>query len=65
MKPKDAAVMSRSYVVDGRTLEIAYMNYNKVRITREGEEPQLIEFISSKEAVDYYVQKMHELEPEE
>lgn len=57
--------MSRTYEVDGKKLEIAYINYNKVRITREGEEPKLCEFASSKEAVDYYVEKMQELEPEE
>lgn len=58
-------VMCRQYVIDGNQVEIAYINYNKVRITRAGEEPELYVFDSSKEAVDYYVQKMQELEPEE
>ena len=57
--------MCRQYVIDGRQLEIAYINYNKVRITREGQEPEVHVFESSKDAVDYYVQKMQELEPEE
>lgn len=58
-------VMCRQYVIDGNQVEIAYINYNKVRITRACEEPELYVFDSSKEAVDYYVQKMQELEPEE
>ena len=56
-------VMCRQYVIDGNQVEIAYINYNIVRITRAGEEPELYMFDSSKEAVDYYVQKMQELEP--
>lgn len=62
---KDRPVMCRKYEIDGKQLEIAYINYNKVQITREGQEPELYVFESSKEAVDYYVQKMQELEPEE
>lgn len=58
-------VMCRNYEIEGKQLEIAYVNYNKVRITREGEAPEIYVFDSSKEAVDYYVQKMQELEPEE
>jgi hypothetical protein len=61
----DKPAMCRQYVIDGQQLEIAYINYNKVRITREGQEPEVHIFESSKEAVDYYVQKMQELEPEE
>lgn len=61
----DKPAMCRQYVIDGKQLEIAYINYNKVRITREGQEPELYEFDSSKDAVDYYVQKMQELEPDE
>ena len=61
----DKPAMCRQYVIDGQQLEIAYINYNKVRITREGQEPEIHIFESSKEAVDYYVQKMQELEPEE
>lgn len=61
----DKPAMSRQYIIDGKDLEIAYINYNKVRITREGEEPEVYLFESSKEAVDFYVQKMQELEPEE
>lgn len=61
----DRPVMSRQYEIEGSRIEIAYINYNKVRICRSGEEPEIKEFASSKEAVDYYVQKMQELEPEE
>ena len=61
----DKPAMCRQYVIDGKQLEIAYINYNKVRITREGQEPELYEFDSSKDAVDYYVQRMQELEPDE
>ena len=61
----ESPVMCRQYEIDGKQLEVAYMNYNKVRITREGEEPEIYVFDSSKEAVDYYVQRMQELEPEE
>lgn len=62
---KERPVMCRSYEINGQQIEIAYINYNKVRITRNGEEPQVYTFDSSKEAVDYYVLKMQELEPEE
>lgn len=61
----DKPAMCRQYVIDGKQLEIAYINYNKVRITKEGQEPEVREFDTSKDAVDYYVQKMQELEPEE
>ena len=49
----------------GVKIEIAYINYNKVRITEGDNAPQFYEFSSSKEAVDFYVNKMQELEPEE
>ena len=62
---KERPVMCRSYETGGKTIEIAYINYNKVRIVKDGEEPEIYEFDSSKEAVDYYVQRMQELEPEE
>ncbi len=57
--------MQRLYQVDGKQVVIAYINYNKVQITREGQEPEIKIFENSKDAVDYYVQKMHEFEPEE
>ena len=57
--------MCRKYEIDGKEIEIAYINYNKVRITKAGEKPELYIFDSSKEAVDYYVERMQELEPEE
>jgi len=61
----EQVAMSRTYKIGGTTLEIAYINYNKVRITRGGETPEIKVFESSKEAVDYYVEKMQEFEAED
>lgn len=60
-----AIVMSRSYEKAGKKIEIAYMNYNKVRIIKGNESPEIKEFSSSKEAVDFYVQEMQALEEDE
>ena len=57
--------MSRTYVVNQEKIEIAYINYNKVRITRGNQTPILKIFASSKEAVDYYVEQMQEYEIDE
>lgn len=57
--------MSRSYEQDGKRIEIAYINYNKVRIRKGDEIPIIKEFASTKEAVDYYVEQMQELETDE
>lgn len=57
--------MSRVFVMKGKKVEIAYINYNKVRITTEGEETIIKEFDSTKEAVDYYVEKIQEQDIEE
>lgn len=65
VKEKSQVAMSRSYQIDGKTVEIAYINYNKVRITKNGESPIIKEFASTKEAVDYYVEQMQELEVDE
>lgn len=48
-------VMSRIYEVNGEKIEVAYINYNKVRVTRSNTAPELHEFSNSKDAVDYYV----------
>ena len=65
-KPDSEKVaMSRTYVVNQEKIEIAYINYNKVRITRGNQTPILKEFASSKEAVDYYVEQMQEYEIDE
>lgn len=64
-KSDEQVAMSRTYIIDGETLEIAYINYNKVRITRGKNEPKMHVFETSKEAVDYYVEKMQELEAED
>ena len=61
----EQVAMSRTYKVDGTTLEIAYINYNKVRITRGNEVPEIKVFDSSKEAVDYYVETMQMFESED
>ena len=61
----DKVAMSRIYEVDGKRIEIAYINYNKVRITRGKEAPIIKEFASTKEAVDYYVEQMQEFEIDE
>lgn len=57
--------MCRTYEVNGMKVEIAYINYNKVRITKGKKSPEIKEFASTKEAVDYYVEKMQELELDE
>lgn len=61
----ETPVMSRSYDMDGVHIEIAYLKYNKVRIQKGDAEPEIKEFGSSKEAVDYYVAQMQELEADE
>jgi len=62
---QEVPVMSRSYELDGVHVEIAYLKYNKVRIQRGDAEPEIKIFGSSKEAVDYYVEQMQELETDE
>ena len=55
-------VMSRVYELNGEKVEVAYINYNKVRVTKGNEAPKFHEFSNSKEAVDFYVGYMQELE---
>lgn len=57
--------MSRRYQIDGKEVEIAYINYNIVRITREGEAPIIKKFASTKEAVDFYVEQIQEEDTDE
>ena len=61
----EKVAMSRSYVISGVRIEIAYINYNKVRIIKGADAPIIKEFASSKEAVDYYVEQMQEYEVDE
>ena len=61
----EKVAMSRSYQISGEKIEIAYINYNKVRILRGESAPEIKEFASTKEAVDYYVEKMQEFEADE
>lgn len=63
-KKNENVAMYRSYTIDGIVTEIAYINYNKVRITKGKETPFIKEFSSTKEAVDYYVEQMQALEAE-
>ena len=64
-KIEDSVAMSRSYERDGMRVEIAYLNYNKVRIQIGDSEPEIKVFATSKEAVDYYVNVMQEYEIDE
>lgn len=58
----DRPAMRRVYATPQGTIEIAYINYNKVRITEPGKSPVITEFEASKEAVDFYVEQMQNLE---
>ena len=64
-KMDDQVAMSRSYEKDGSKIEIAYINYNKVRITKENHAPEIKVFASTKEAVDFYVEQMQIFESED
>ena len=58
----DRPVMQRTYTTKQGIVEIAYINYSKVRVSGPGQETEIKEFASSKEAVDYYVEQMQKLE---
>ena len=64
-KKSEPVVMSRSYEKEGVRVEIAYLNYNKVRIQHDDKEPEIRIFATSKEAVDFYVEVMQEYEKDE
>ena len=64
VKMSQDVVMSRIYEIDGKRIEVAYINYNKVRVTKGNKTPMIHEFSSSKEAVDYYVGYMQQMEPD-
>ena len=59
---EELPVMSRSYDTKEGTLQIAYLNYNKVSIQRDGKPAEIKVFESSKEAVDFYVEQMQTLQ---
>lgn len=44
--------------------EVAFYNYNKVCVKRENEPEEWREFDNSKEAVEYYMEEMLKLQPE-
>ena len=54
-------VMHRTYKTSQGTAEIAYINYNKVRISLPGQPPEVLGFASSKEAVNFYIEQMQRL----
>ena len=58
----DSPVMHRTYTTPQGTIEIAYINYSKVRISEPGKSPQIKEFGTSKDAVDFYVDQMQRFE---
>jgi hypothetical protein len=64
-KPSEKVAMSRRIQIDGKKVEIAYINYNIVRITKEGELPIIKKFTSTKEAVDFYVEQIQEEDSDE
>ena len=61
---KEPVVMSRTYRIDGETIQVSYLNYNKVCVRKGAEEPMIHYFENSKDAVDFYVQYMQEMEHE-
>ena len=64
-KVDEQVAMSRCYEKEGTKIEIAYINYNKVRITKGNQTPEVKEFASTKEAVDFYVEQMQAFESED
>lgn len=58
------AVMSRTYEINGETIKVSYLNYNKVSVKKGNNEPEMHYFENSKDAVDFYVQYMQEMEHE-
>lgn len=54
--------MHRTYATGNGTVEIAYIDYSKVRLCEPGKEPVIKEFATTKEAVDYYVEQMQKFE---
>lgn len=59
---QERPVMQRIYKTPQGTMELAYLNYSKIRIRRPGQGEEIKEFDTSKEAVDYYVGMMQTLE---
>lgn len=64
--PETAPVMQKQVLNPDGSIkaEVAYYNYNKVCVKRENEQAEWREFDNSKEAVDYYIEEMLKLQPE-
>jgi len=64
--PEAAPVMQKQVLNPDGSIkaEVAYYNYNKVCVKRENEPAEWREFDNSKEAVDYYIEEMLKLQPE-
>ena len=50
---------------DGEEAVLAYMDYNKVYLRDWKKKPEIHQFDSAKEAVDFYVEQMERLRKEE
>ena len=64
--PETAPVMQKQVLNPDGSIkaEVAFYNYNKVCVKRENEPEEWREFDNSKEAVEYYMEEMLKLQPE-
>lgn len=64
--PESAPVMQKQVLNPDGSIkaEVAFYNYNKVCVKRENEPEEWREFDNSKEAVEYYMEEMLKLQPE-
>ena len=66
LSPESAPVMQKQVLNPDGSIkaEVAFYNYNKVCVKRENEPEEWCEFDNSKEAVEYYMEEMLKLQPE-
>lgn len=66
ISPETAPVMQKQVLNPDGSIkaEVAFYNYNKVCVKRENEPEEWREFDNSKEAVEYYMEEMLKLQPE-
>ena len=66
ISPETAPVMQKQVLNPDGSIkaEVAFYNYNKVCVKRENEPEEWREFDNSKEAVEYYMEEMVKLQPE-
>lgn len=66
LSPESAPVMQKQVLNPDGSIkaEVAFYNYNKVCVKRENEPEEWREFDNSKEAVEYYMEEMLKLQPE-